>query len=465
MDLVSYYKDRNIRARIIEFLGGKSLDSATCMFIAQCDAEDERGWDMRSPQELEYFLSRGLDISRSLWDRNSLIAHLDIEYVNFDFPAEPYLDPQRAFCLQRPSELAIEKILLEHGIAPLHVLSGRGHHFVWLISRESAAFGMLSQIGRLPDHLVKRYSENHPPVNKPLERDLGAAFAGLALVMEYLAIMVRDRASKESEIPVELSAIEVPPQQRGREMISLDITEYGDLLNTRLIRVPFSGYLKPWQKSGILNDEIWRKIPQMVTVPLFEMDLNEGIETMRDQRKAIELASRASASIPDQSRQMLNLIRAYLSSPEAEYHNWYYSVKQEVPSRWPQTYDRFQAESLPPCIRFILQNPNDLLLKPAGIRQVVRALLSLGWHPVHIAGLIRSKYERDYGWGREWYFYDAATRAEFYTRTFAALIRSGRDNLGYFDCESVKKMQFCFNAHNSCSLEALKQPLLKRMKE
>jgi hypothetical protein len=54
----------------------------------------------------------------------------------------------------------------------------------------------------------------------------------------------------------------------------------------------------------------------MVTVPLFEMDLNEGIETMRDQRKAIELASRASASIPDQSRQMLNLIRAYLSSPE-----------------------------------------------------------------------------------------------------------------------------------------------------
>ena len=100
MDLVSYYKDRNIRARIIEFLGGKSLDSATCMFIAQCDAEDERGWDMRSPQELEYFLSRGLDISRSLWDRNSLIVHLDIEYVNFDFPAEPYLDPQRAFCFR-----------------------------------------------------------------------------------------------------------------------------------------------------------------------------------------------------------------------------------------------------------------------------------------------------------------------------------------------------------------------------
>ena len=256
---------------------------------------------------------------------------------------------------------------------------------------------MLSQIGRLPDHLVKRYSENHPLVNKPLERDLGAAFAGLALVMEYLALLVRDKASKESEIPVELSAIEVPPQQRGREMISLDITEYGDLLNTRLIRVPFSGYLKPWQKSGILNDEIWRKIPQMVTVPLFEMDLKEGIETMRDQRKAIELASRASASIPDQSRQMLNLIRAYQCSPEAEYHNWYYSVKQEVPSRWPHTYDLFQAESLPPCIRFILQNPNDFLetcRDQAGGQNATFSRMASGAY----RRTDQVKYERDYGW-------------------------------------------------------------------
>lgn len=464
MDLISYYKDKNIRTRIIEFLGGKSLDSATCMFIAQCDSDAENGWEMRTPGDLDFFLSHGLDVSRSLWDRNWLIAHLDIEYVNFDFPAEPYLDPHRAFFLQRPAELAIEQILMEQAIAPLHVLSGRGHHFVWHINRDSAAFGKLSHIGRLPEHLERRYSERLPPVNMPVEPDLGAAFSGLALVMEYLALRVRDQAQKDSTLPVELSAVEVVPQQRGREMISLDITEYGDLLNTRLIRVPFSVYLKPWQKGGILNDELWDKIPSMVSVPLFEMDLQEGIETMRDHKKAIELASRASTQIPDNSKQMLNLINAYERSDIAKFHDWYYSLKQEQPENWPHTYDLFPVESLPPCIRFILENPNDLLLKPAGIRQVVRVLLSLGWHPIHIAGLVRSKYERNYGWGREWYFYDASTRADFYTRVFTALIKTGRDKLAHFNCSSIKKMQFCFNPDNNCTLEKHRSSLLERVK-
>jgi hypothetical protein len=37
-------------------------------------------------------LDDNLELARSLWDRDSLLVDLDIEYVNFDFPAEPYLD-------------------------------------------------------------------------------------------------------------------------------------------------------------------------------------------------------------------------------------------------------------------------------------------------------------------------------------------------------------------------------------
>jgi len=40
------------------------------------------------------------EVARSLWDPRSLLVDLDIEYVNFDFPAEPYLHPDRAFALQ-----------------------------------------------------------------------------------------------------------------------------------------------------------------------------------------------------------------------------------------------------------------------------------------------------------------------------------------------------------------------------
>lgn len=464
MDVAEYYNNRNVIKRMTEFLGGKTLDSATCIFITECDAATELGNDFRLPQELNSFLSQGLDVSRSLWDKDWLIAHLDIEYVNFDFPAEPYLDPIRTFELQHPAEEAIEKILLDHGIAPLHVLSGRGHHFVWKINRNSAAFGKLSSIGRLPPHVELRYSSPQIPSNKPIERDLGFAFSGLGLVMEYVALLVKDLAEKETQIPVDISAVEVPPQKRGREMVSLDITEYGDLLNTRMVRIPFSTYLKPWKNGCAIKDEIKSKIPQMVAVPLFEMGTREGIGFMRDLKKAAELASRAPIQIPDQSSQMLDLIRSYEQSQIAQYHDWYYSEDHEPPEMWPRTYDRTPLELMPPCTRFILQNPNDLLLKPAGIRQVVRVLLSLGWHPRHIAGLIRSKFERNYGWGREWYFYDAATRADFYTRVFSVMIISGRDRLDTFDCTPVKGMQYCKDEKKPCRLDNFKNSLLERVK-
>jgi hypothetical protein len=161
---------------------------------------------------------------------------------------------------------------------------------------------------------------------------------------------------------------------------------------------------------------------------------------------------------------MLNLIRSYETSETARFHRWFYSEEHEVPEMWQYTYDMLPLEILPSCVRFILQNPNDLLLKPAGIRQVVRVMLSLGWHPRHIAGLIRSKFERNYGWGREWYFYDAATRADFYTRVFSGMIKTGRDNLEYFDCVPGKQMKYCFNEQDTCDLEPFKKSLRERVK-
>jgi predicted phosphoribosyltransferase len=46
--------------------------------------------------------------------------------VNFDYPAEPYLEPERSRELQRPVIRRLREHLLGYGIAPLHLLSGRG---------------------------------------------------------------------------------------------------------------------------------------------------------------------------------------------------------------------------------------------------------------------------------------------------------------------------------------------------
>jgi hypothetical protein len=80
---------------------------------------------------------------------------------------------------------------------------------------------------------------------------------------------------------------------------------------------------------------------------------------------------------------------------------------------------------------------------PNNIQNIVRVLVSLGWHPRSVAGLIRSKYERDYGWGDTWLLYDAATRADFYTRLFCGLIADRVDNLVDFNCVSHQEQGFC----------------------
>jgi hypothetical protein len=92
----------------------------------------------------------------------------------------------------------------------------------------------------------------------------------------------------------------------------------------------------------------------------------------------------------------------------------------DAPERWHWTYDRAPLEGLPLEARNALMFPNDLLLKPSGIRSVTESLLDHGWHPRHIAGLIRSKFERDYSWGRQWVDYSPAMRADFYVRIFSS---------------------------------------------
>lgn len=411
-----YYRTPAVRARILEFLGGDTPAEATCEFITA----DGTGHPLRvplSPEELFPRLDEGLDICRSLLDRRSLVAHLDVEYVNFDFPAEAYLDPGRAFLLQEPVVKAIRRVLDFHGIEPLHVLSGRGHHFAWRIDLGSRVFTDLAETGRLaatPDLRPLDGAET------PVEPVLAQAFAGLGMVMEFVARIVKRLAAAACAIPLELTAVEVGPGERGREMISLDLSEYGDPLPTRTVRVPFSAYLKPWQQSYAVGDANLARIGPIIFVPLDGLDARRAIVAMRDPRAAAELAERVSTHIPDQTFGTGSLLRQYRGSALRRYHEYFYSSRHDPPWRWHSTYDRAPLDDLPDDARDALRHPNDLLLKPANIRSVTAALLERGWHPRHIAGLIRSKFERDHHWGSLWDDYSPGMRADFYVRIFSS---------------------------------------------
>ena len=244
-------------------------------------------------------------------------------------------------------------------------------------------------------------------------------------------------------------------------MISLDVSEYGDPLHVRMMRVPFSVYLKPWQQSWGIDPAVLAKLESLFVVPLPDISWREGLQIMRSAEATTRLARNCQTKIPDASSSMGRLIDAYAESDVAQFHDWFYSQEQHQPERWNETYDRFSLDLLPACVRVTLEQPNDLLLRPACLRQLVRVMLALGWHPRHIAGLIHSKYARPFGW-TQFKGYDPAARADFYTRIFAGLFATGRDDLIDFNCVSAREQKICPLVSCSDNLLDFKQSALNR---
>ena len=116
-----YYRTADVRARMREFIGATTLEGASCEFLAASDERASPPFRPYSPRALNSLLDDGFEICRSLWDRDALIADFDIEYVNFDNPAEAFVDPERVFAIQEPLQQTIERLLEEYRIEPLHV--------------------------------------------------------------------------------------------------------------------------------------------------------------------------------------------------------------------------------------------------------------------------------------------------------------------------------------------------------
>jgi hypothetical protein len=459
-----YYAEPAVRQRIANFLGGNVPTRGTAVYIAPGTERESLHRQMKPLEECLSWLDHGAELNRSLWDRESLLAHLDVEYVNFDHPAHPFVAQEQVFEMQRPVVAALESVLRAFGLTALHLLTGRGHHFVWRIDRKSRAFERLSTLGRMSASLQRLYASTRGPAGEGIDPEVAAAFAGLGLVIEFAAHRIKAEAAERCQLALELGAIEAGGAERGREVIALDITEYGDPLCSRVMRVPFSVYLKPLQQQAELGREMVERLPPMFIIPLDGIDVSEGIQIRQDVRKVERLAAKCSTAIPDASKPMNSLIKAYLKSPLARFHQWFYSQEHDADVFWPETYDLTPMDMVPPSARHIFQYPNDFLLRPACVRLVVRVMLALGWHPRHIAGLIRSKYERDHGWGDQWIGYDPATRADFYARTFTGEFVAGIDDLVDFNGASAREEGLSLVDGCAEDFEDLRRSLLNRRK-
>lgn len=267
-----YYANSSVRQRIIEYPGGDSLEEASCRYLTRCDTRSCDHLNVKRPEELDA-LEHGFDVGRSLWDRRAVIAHLDIDYVNFDFPAEPYLDLPRTFDLQEPLVAAIKEVLAGFHIFPLHLMSGRGHHFVWQIMQHSAAFTRLLELGSLFPPATNSYKQPCFNQGERVADAFNQAFTGLGLITEFIAHRAKNRAAPHCRLPVKLTAdiaghrLASPPYRRARP---IEIRT-GSRLGTLLV------HLQSGEPGGLLHPALRRRLPyRHGRAGGFQLSLHQG---------------------------------------------------------------------------------------------------------------------------------------------------------------------------------------------
>lgn len=459
----NYYGRDAVRERILEFLGPSSTNGATATYVCGTDGEsDPCALEPLPVGRIDELLRRGCEIGRSLWDRKFLIADLDIDYENFDSAGEAYVNPDRTFHILQPVVDAAIEFLRTAGVHPLHLISGRGHHLVWAIHYESPAFSQLAALGNPPPSLMMLYDRCAVEFGQALHPSIARAFAGLGMLLEFVAHRILEMAAPRCSVPIQVTLVEVGPVGGRREIVSLDISEYGDPLHLRHIRAPFSVYLKPRGLAWCLGHQGVRQLLPLFEIPLSGMPIQKALCVRGNAEATLELAEGSPVRIPDESEASLNLLREYKNSDLAEFHERFYSCQSKTAVVAELSSDAHSPDVLPACTRLILDHPNDWLLKPGGIQHVTRTLMALSWSPQEIVDIIRTKYLEDFGWKDRWLRYDAASRALFYVRLFSGLIDTGQDQLIDFNCVSHQEKGYCTVPDCTLNLVPYQQALLRR---
>ncbi len=413
LNQVEYYQEDTVKQRIAEYCGGNHTtpDGFTSEYLvgygeAVTWEEINREGFVSTPREgFNWILGKGLDIFRSNWDSESILGILDVEYFNMDYPGEPYLNPERTYTLLEPVYNAIMDVLARFYITPLAVISGRGYNFTSCVRMvDTRAAKELIRIGKVAPSLRAKYAVAAGRRHRPVPLEFGLAHDGMGRLNEYIAHLVIKQVRKKSLFPVVFTDLAVGIGQRGREAISIDLSMYGDPLYMRDIRCPFSSYQKHRVKRYAVGEDVARTVPVHIALPRNgRVSLKDLLAWRSHFRNSAEYASSVKTTIPDCSQGYEKLIRSYKRSRLYRFHKYFDSQEHDDFRLWNRTYDRFNPEELPPCVSHCLLFPNDNLLKPTNLQTLTRVLMKKGWHPKHIAGLVRSKFERDYKWGTQWF--------------------------------------------------------------
>jgi hypothetical protein len=367
------------------------------------------------PDSLGSLLDEGADVTRSLGDERGSLILLDVDYVNHEDPAEAYRDPALCFETLEPVYRAVKAWFHSYGLRSLVIMTRQGYHLAGRIPLESPAHDVLVSMGRIGEPLRAKYLA----LERANALRMGRAHETIGRLLEYAGHRVI-AALREAGFEVPLKLADVPPDGGGR-FVCLDLSAYADPLYRRFARTAYSSH----QKAIVTGLSV--PVPFTFCLPRRRRTLSTLLRARENPYEARELAEEDQTGIPPfGAHGVLRWIEDYRRSRLWSFHELFSCGSHDDPKEWPQTYDRLDPRVLGADAARALESPNPGLLSPSAMRAVALDLWRKGWHPRSIAGLIRSKFERDYGWGAYWYRYDAAARADFYVRVLCGdLLLSG----------------------------------------
>lgn len=435
-----YYRDSQVRARLLEYCGAFAGEPPTAAFVAGLDPSRPQPTWAQSPHlpvaDLSSLCDGGCDVSRSLWDTRALIFMVDLDYQNLDYPSEPFTRASDVFFKLESVYAIVQATLRRLGLPVLTLATGRGYHFVGRIPLGHPVVDALATLASVPGWYAGVDRRRARNVNATMSDVQARAAMGLTLVLEHVAHAILRQAAGRTLIPVVVNGTTVGSGLVGRECISIDFSHGGDPLDERFIRMAFSAYQWHRARPDIFGTAVATR-PPLVAVPRRDVPLTTFLLAGRDLSAAVGDAFLHNAVLPDISHGMARLLDDYEQSPLARFHAEFRHECQahELPPAVPAT--------LAPCLVRPLGQPNDLLLKPEYIQNLVRGLLAEGWRASQIAALVHREYTRDHRWGDRWTRLDAQTRAEFDVRVFAGLVVAGVDPLIDFNCTSSQDKSIC----------------------
>jgi hypothetical protein len=382
-------------------------------------------------------VGRGLQVHIPVLGANScsVLMPLDVEiYLGRDnrlLYADP--DAQRGYFHQvLPVVRFLETLLRRRGMPYLLDYTPSGAHILFqnLLGYRSTA--AVQSIGALEEDLIAacRYVDPGDIRRRHgVALDAARVFSGLSRLAEYMALLAmaaRPPKDDPAVLPITIG-------DAAERCLNFDNSWGEGSPFMRCIRSPFSLHKKNRELYGQSHQ------PPLVDVigAYFDgttADAEEDMEViwrcMWNLPQAAEHAMRFAGFIPCANESLIDFVEEYKAS---DLYTWHQEFDRQEALPRGAALERARRESrLGGATMDALWAPNPAALQPGRIMAMVEDFLfAAQWKAKHIAGVFRDLYQDPaFGWEQDFFKYPAETKANFWVRTYSAVLLRQKGRLG-----------------------------------